>query len=850
MIRDQNPQDNLPVQTLWPGLLPWQHLLCGWIIGMLAWEWPPPATAAILLYLWALSESAREPSEPLQTRKIPFHGLSFSTAAALKILRQTRLSVLLIFSFLAGIVTVYLLHPQTHYPGTSTPMVEHRAPVEITGRVAEVRPRPGQLYQIILDDVQLHDGQGKAVPLGGKLLWNRKTSADVPGPGQEVRTTLRIRPIQGMANQGMSRSETYWARQGIRHRAYSRGDDSDFQTSDAINPAWEARLRIRKDLLETSPPGQGQAMLLALLMGDRSLLHPETMDVIQRASLAHSMALSGMHLGFVVGLGWLAATMIGRASPGVYLRLPRPKLAVLLSVPLVLGYLWLGQAVPSLTRAALMFACWGILLMFNRQRVLLDGLFLALLVILLLDPLTVFDLRLQLSALAVAGLALVWPLGREAMRFSQRPWWQKPLAAGFGILAVSTVATLALLPLQAWYFGRISPHLYLNVIWLPLLGLLVFPLGLTGLCLLLLPGAAALAAPVLSLACLVLENMVNGLHFLDEAGWLWVNIPARPLWPQFLGYWMLPLAVAAWWMRPRALRPGLVFAAVGLLMMPVLYTLLQEQRQGITLRMLDVGQGQAVLLELPGGKRWLVDGGGFWTWDYDLGQAVITPTLTHGKPPRLDGIALSHADFDHYRGLYYPLRYFRVKEYVSQGRGPTGHDGQLLAEILSRQNIPERILRKGDFIILGPDIGFEVLHPDDRWMKADKDNDASLVLRLIWKDRPLALLPGDIELPSIAALLQSDADLSAEVLIVPHHGSRSSFSPELYARVRPHFALVSTGFLNRFNHPHPEIVRSLLDLGIPLYNSSEHGAVTVRWKNTASPPTIRSERLGVIVLQP
>lgn len=812
---------------------------------MLAWEWPLPATTAILLYLWALLGSSLKPAISALPPQFPWHGSTLSTEATSAILRQARLSVFLVFTFLAGIGTVHLLHPQKPPPGASTPSME-RALVEITGRVAEVRPRPGQLYQIILDDVRILDGVKEAVPLGGKLLWNRQTSVDVPGPGSEVRTTLRIRPIQGMANPGMSRSETYWARQGIRHRAYSRGDNTDIQVSGAANPAWEKRLRIRRDLLEASPPGQGQAMLLALLMGDRSLLHPETMDVIQRASLAHSMALSGMHLGFVVGLGWLSATLIGWASPGVYLRLPRPKLAVLLSIPLVLGYLWLGQAVPSLTRAALMFACWGILLMFNRQRVLLDGLFLALLVILLLDPLTVFDLRLQLSALAVAGLALVWPLGREAMRFTQRPWWQKPLAAGLGILAVSTVATLALLPLQAWYFGRISPHLYLNVIWLPLLGLIVFPLGLTGLFLLLLPGAAELAGPVLSLACLVLEKMVQGLHFLDGAGWLWVSIPARPLWPQFLGYWMLPLAVAAWWTQPRTLRPGLVFAAVGLLMIPILHTLFQEQRQGITLRMLDVGQGQAVLLELPKGKRWLVDGGGFWTWNYDLGQAVITPTLTRGKPPRLDGIALSHADFDHYRGLYYPLRHFRVREYASQGRGPEGHDGQLLEEILTSRNIPEQVWRKGDFISLGPDVGFEVLHPDDRWTGANKDNDASLVLRLIWKDRPLALLTGDIELPSIAALLQSNADLSAEVLIVPHHGSRSSFSPELYARVRPGFALVSTGFLNRFNHPHPEIVRTLLDMDIPLYNSAEHGAVTIRWKNSSAPPTIRSERRGRI----
>ncbi|WP_051434513.1 DNA internalization-related competence protein ComEC/Rec2 [Desulfonatronum lacustre] len=843
-----------PAHPLWPGLLPWQHLLCAWILGMLAWEWPVPGTTALLLYLTALLCSWSRPPGTTRPHLPPPDPSAFSPGRQPPWWKNIRTAAPPLLAFALGVATVHLLHPVP--PPADLPEINHRKPTTITAHVDEVRPRPGDHFQIILRDVRIHptENSSETTPraLGGKLLWNWQSPPDVPSPGREVRVALRIRPIQGMANPGMNRSEDYWARQGIFHRAYSREANTAPVYSGAAGPAWEYRRQLREKLISSTPAGQGQAMLLALLMGDRSLLAPETMDLVQRASLAHSLALSGMHLGFVVGLGWLGATVLGWVRPQIYLRLPRPKLAVLLSVPLVLGYLWLGQAVPSLLRAALMFGSWGLLLLLNRQRVLLDGLFLALLIILALSPLAVFDLRLQLSALAVAGLALVWPLGREALRFTQRPWWQKPLAAGLGILAVSTVATLALLPLQAWYFGRISPHLYLNMLWLPLLGLAVFPLGLTGLLALLTPWTAPMAPPLLSLAGGILETMVGGLAALDQAGWLKASIALRPLWPQILGYWMLLLAVAAWWRSPQSLRPATVFLAVALLVLPGLTTILSNQRSQITLRLLDVSQGQAVLLELPGGSRWLVDGGGFWSWDYDLGRNIITPTLTHGRPPRLTGIALSHAHFDHYRGLFYPLDHFRVRKFASQGRGPEGRDGSILHETLNRRAIPETVWSKGDVIDLGKGVVLEVLHPDTDWLTADNQNDASLVLRLVWHDRPLALLPGDIEQPSIAALLQSLTDapdaLRAEALIIPHHGSRTSHSPQLYAQIRPDIAVVSTGFLNRFNHPHPEINQTLKDMSVPLLNTAKHGAVTIRWTGPNAPPRVTSERGGRINL--
>lgn len=811
------------LHATWPGLLPWQKVFCAWVLGLLAWQWPVPAGTALALFAWAFID----PKPGGQA-----HGPV-----------PCRLSVG-VLAFALGLLTVHLVHP----PPTADPLEReliarhHRGRAQVAATIAEVRPRPGQRMQVILQDVTLTRDEHEPLNLQGKLLWNWQDPVILPQAGQRVQAALRVKPIQGMANPGLSRSEHYWARQGVYYRAYAQGLPKNFSLASRGEQPRTARARLRAKLLANTPEGQGRAMLLALLMGDRFLLTPDTMDLVQRASLAHSLALSGLHLGFVVGLGWLLARAWGWIAPGLYLHLPRPKLAVLISAPLVLGYLWLGQAVPSLLRAALMFASWGLLLLMGRQRVLIDGLFLALVVILALSPAAVFDLRLQLSALAVAGLALAWPLGRDLLAGKHRPWWQRPGIAALGILAVSCVATLALLPLQAWYFGRISPHLYLNVLWLPMLGLVVFPLGITGLLLVIIPGSAPAAGLVLGAACAVLEAMLAGLHALDAAGLLTVVIPARPLWPQLIGYWAMLLAAGAWWNNPRKLRPGIVAAALALLLLPPLVSLVQEQRPGVSLRLLDVGQGQAVLVESARGKRWLVDGGGFWTRDFDLGRVIVGPTLTHGRPPRLTSVFLSHADFDHYRGLLYPLRHFTVDAFFSQGRGPKGEEGEELATILQARSIPHDVLRAGDRVRLNHDLILEVLHPDDNWINAAKDNNASLVLRLLWHGRPLALLPADVELPAIAALLQRDQDLAADVLIVPHHGSRTSFSPSLFDRVDPALALVSSGYLNYFNHPHPEVAHALQERGVRLLNTGDHGAITVRWKSPDAAFEVRTQR--------
>lgn len=335
-------------------------------------------------------------------------------------------------------------------------------------------------------------------------------------------------------------------------------------------------------------------MVLAVLTGDSFLLAPATLELMRQAGLSHSLALSGLHLGFVAAVGAALAYGLSLLWPGICLLLPRPKLAVLTAAPLVLAYAWLGQPAPSLVRAACMFLSWGLLLLWDRPRVLLDGLFLALALILVIAPGEVQELSLQLSAVAVAGIAVFWaPLWRWVP--AGGGLW-RALRWACGLLLVSLCANLALLPLQVWHFGVLSPNFLANLFWLPVLGLLVMPLGLAGLALLgLWPGAAAAC---LTGAAFLVDASLHVLAWADAWGWLPLVQTLRPLWPELLGGALLLACLPPLLHRIAVQAPVLGLGLV-LLLVPHDWIMTRDACSGPSMTLLAVVH-KAALLTLPG----------------------------------------------------------------------------------------------------------------------------------------------------------------------------------------------------------------------------------------------------------
>jgi len=273
---------------------------------------------------------------------------------------------------------------------------------------------------------------------------------------------------------------------------------------------------------------------------------------------------------------------------------------------------------------------------------------------------------------------------------------------------------------------------------------------------------------------------------------------------------------------------------------PGLYRAWDQSRDRVRLTVLDVGQGQAVLIEARGGRRWLVDGGGTTSGTFDIGRAVVAPALTWGRLPRLDAVVMSHADRDHTGGLVYLLGSFRIGFLAGNGEVPQAGDFQAA---LAESGLTPQTWRAGQRVDLGDDLAMEVSHPPLNFAK--RGNDASLVLRLVWKGRGLAVLPGDVGqavLDSLATGTSPDVSLAADVLVAAHHGSASALSPGFYSRVGAAWALISCGRGNTFGFPAPQVVQTLELSGARPLSTAYRGAVSAVWDSPDSGPRVTSMR--------
>ena len=708
------------------------------------------------------------------------------------------------------------------FPSAIPAWMESRTFAEVRAVVDDVEPRFGNRLRLLLRDVHSRvDGVDEALP--GRVALSLRNPCYRPVPGQAVTAVLRVVPARGFGNPGLWDYGWYWQRQGVFWRAWPAGDGKLRWGEPHDTVPWSVKRALRRGVSALVPDTQGGAMVLALTTGDKSRLDAATMDATRSAGLAHTLALSGLHVGFVAVMGLALAYFAGWLYPPLLLSVPRPKLAVILAAPLVLAYAWIGQPSASLVRAAVMYGFWGLLLLQGRGRVLLDGLFFAVLAIVFVAPLSAFDLSLQMSVTAVAGIGIMLPHFRplfhsDGSRFGRLLGW-----AG-GLLAVSLCANIALLPLVSWYFGTLSPNILLNFVWLPVLGFVIMPFGLLGMALSAFGWSTPLAGLLLGWAAQTADGLLDLLHAVSASGLTPVVAVLRPFWPELLGFGLLLVATVSVLRSPRRVPVVLSLAGFVLLASPHFRVMAEDSRDEVRLTMLDVGLGQSVIISVPGGHRWLVDGGGG-NSHFDLGEAVVAPALSHGRPPRIDGAFMTHPDVDHSHGLPHVFDRFDTGPLYTNGMLPRGDTGRRLVAALDRHGMKPVPLSAGDVVRLDQRTVLRVLHPSGDF-RDRRANERSLVLKLERDGKSLALLPGDVQSHGISTVLSGGADLRAGVLLLPHHGSRSSLSPEFYGKVSPEAVLCSDGYLNRYGFPHPSVVEAV---GVPVWSTARNGRVDVIW---------------------
>jgi competence protein ComEC len=567
------------------------------------------------------------------------------------------------------------------------------------------------------------------------------------------------------------------------------GDVNPIRRATALARRW-ARGILRRHVMA----GPEEGLVRAMVLGDRTGVDAGTAEAFRAAGTFHVLALSGAQVALLAALLVGALRLFGTSPPVV---------AVVTGLGIGLYAVFVGGDVP-VVRAALMAA-----VVVGGKAMDLDAdlpnlLGLAGLVLLAHRPSSAYDVGFQLSFAATLGLLLL-----TAPLLSLLP--RLPLHLHTAI-AGSLAAQAALVPLIAAQFHRLTPAA-------PLLNLLAVPLSSA----VLLAGLAVLAlAPLPFLAELAGQVAWAAAHALlgscEPASWL-PGLDPRVAAPTTLSLLAYAAGAASLLRTPRRPRT-FAFLGLGLLLIAAPRSATGDGRLQLTV--LDVGQGDALVLRSPSGRVLVVDAGGSYDGRFDVGEAVVGPYLWSQGITALDGIVATHAHPDHVGGIPALLRGFvvgRVFEGPAPRSDPTyrAFEGALTAAGASRR----ALVRGMSFRYDGLDV--HVRGPVPRGTRPYRArNDDSLVLELALGDVRL-LLAGDVEAAGESALQL----VATPVVKVPHHGSRSSSSPAFVHALSPRLALVSAGFRNRFGHPHPLVVARYQEAGARVLRTSEEGAITV-----------------------
>lgn len=567
------------------------------------------------------------------------------------------------------------------------------------------------------------------------------------------------------------------------------------------------RLRQRLVAAVTSTDRQGSILAQALVLGDGRRVPPDWKTGLRRAGLSHLLAVSGLHVGLILGgFWWLFG---GNSTP----------LTAWGGVSVLVLYGCLVGPRPSLLRAALMALLVILALVLERPPQALNALCAALIVILSFEPQAAFDLGFQLSFLATAGILLLAPRLLEV-------WGRRGVGGPAGRvvagLAITVAAQLATLPVTAVQIGLLAPFApVLNLVFVPWTAVAL------GVSLLWVPVAASASIPVVRIVAEPAGNVLLG--FLDVLAlpfaWL-AHLPP--------GSWLaVPVSVESGAALMLAIWLGLLLSGSRRLVYVLSLVLVctpappdPEPR----LVMLDVGQGEALLLR--SGRRGpviLVDGGGFRQGNF--AEAALLQALAAEGVRRIDLAVLSHGDADHCRGLLELTRYLWVERLWAARVEIRDGCGRALAERLSGR---VELVERGYVDTVGV-WRLEVQHPA-RERLAD-GNSASLVVRAC-AGSSCALLTGDLDLAGERELLawtrSGRRTLRSDVLKVAHHGSRTSTGAGFLDAVTPRLALMSAGRRNAYGHPSPDVVARIEARGVEVLRTDLNGRIEIRFRRHPS----------------
>ena len=673
--------------------------------------------------------------------------------------------------------------------------------VVVEGVIASLPEKDTRRVHFEFEVTKLYRGDA-TFPEPGRIALNWYYSDAKLRVGDTWRLHVRLKRPHGLSNPGGFDYEAWLFRHQIRATGYVRDAMENRLLS---SHAWNQPVnRLRQDLTHGIDTVLGKrefaGIIRALAVGDRETISHAQWQTLIATGTNHLVAISGLHVGMVAGFAFFLMRSLWSRVTRLSLRWPAPKAGAIAGIIAALGYAVLaGFSIPTQRSVIMVMVVMGSVMQGRKIRPS-HVLAWALLLVLLWDPSGVLEPGFWLSFAAVA--VIFYGMGQRPSLHG--PWWK------WGRIQV--LIALGLMPLLLILFQRVSLVApFANLVAVPWVTLVVVPLTLLG-------AIFILPLPVIGGGFLTLANgalswlwpLLQGLGHSDYA--LWMQ-PAPPLWayvPALLG--------TVWMLAPRGI-PGRWLGGV-LLAPMVLVSPARPQPGEAWFTLLDVGQGLAAVIETAGHVL-VFDAGPATGERFDAGSVVVMPFLWHYGIHQIDTLIVSHGDMDHRGGVAAVLEQTKVQRLLTSVPG----------KIHWRRGMVESCMADQTWQWDG--VRFRILYP-----LADQPyhgNDASCVLR-VQTSRQSVLIPGDIESRSERLLVEKEAaQLPSDILVVPHHGSKTSSTASFLRAVHPDYALFAVGYHNRYGFPRPAVTARYTEEGARLLDTSRNGAITFRLGAAASP---------------
>ncbi|NOX81069.1 MAG: DNA internalization-related competence protein ComEC/Rec2 [Deltaproteobacteria bacterium] len=714
-------------------------------------------------------------------------------------------------------------------PAAIANLLTTRSRVTLTGTLLRMPEYNGRITRLIIavDSVLFRrpraGGTPSPVPARGRVsLSLHGRPEDTIRPGDRLLVIAVINRTYNYQTPGAFDYRLYLAERDIfvTGRIPEPADIMVFREPE--NP-WFRRLRFLPErlrqhitaFLDSHLEPEAAGLYRALLVGSRSGISAKTLAHFKATGCMHLLAISGIHMALLGLMITLSLTWLMKRSTTLLLHIHVPTVATLLALPPLVGYALIAGMNTPVIRALLMAVLFLFAVALRRQRSLVHIVAAAALILLLCKPQALFSVSFQLSFAAVLAITLVYPRllaildGGETTAAKETPRRNKLYRYVLAAFMVSVAATLGALPFLLYYFNRFSTiGPVINLLVEPLLCFWALPIGLLATPLIFFaPGTAAILFRVGAL----------GITAADKVTLLGSRLPfasCRTITPTSMEI-ILYYAILCLWLAAHKKKGATLILLAPALVLVVSFThglWLPHSGRTTTVSFLDVGQGSSTLMQLPGGKTVLLDGGSTTSENFDIGERVIAPFLWKKRLWHLTDLVISHPHSDHYNGMGFILRHFRPARLWINGDRDEAWTYRKILRTAARQGVKIIVPRPGQRLASAAAtklvcLGMTRTDAHNRSGPAIPPpgvsvNDQSLVLRLS-AGAYAFLFPGDISKTAEKKLLDQHRELRADILLAPHHGSKTSGSRAFISAVNPKIIIVSAGHRGRGRYPDP-----------------------------------------------